>query len=359
MPSRLGVGAALALSASVALLAAAPAAYAASGTPHVSQTNWFWQQQQSDIGGSGVAPPAPAPDPTVPTGDLAVAGPTTKQGADKESYVEFDLSAIPAGATLSSFTITIPLDQKARQGFVPGPLPPVVACAVTTSWVGGTGAASFSGKPADDCSQPIPGTPATGGKAYSFSITSIAQRWLGPDGINTGVALTDDPTNKTKAYQVVLGPTSAIKATAEWTAPVSTPTQSQPPPAQTNDTSGHSSTTTSISSSDSGGTGASGGAVLPPPQVIDPGGAPAPQVVPDPQLPVLTVPFVPRNASSTPPTMFWVAACVLAAIVGAAGLVLRDPVVTVPGGARRGVGRALLRRTAGRGSALIVPRSST
>src|SRR3954449_465803 len=150
-PSRLGVGLSLAVGAAVSVLAGTPAVLAASAAPHVSQTNWFWREQQSNVGGTGVAPPAPAPDPTVPAGDLAVAGPTNKQGADKESYVEFDLSAIPTGSTLTSFTVTVPLDPHAHQGFAPGRLPTVVACAVNTSWAGGDGAESFSGKPADDC----------------------------------------------------------------------------------------------------------------------------------------------------------------------------------------------------------------
>lgn len=369
MPSllgRLGAAFSLAVVTVVAFGVVAPEAFAASATAPVSQTSWFWREQQSNIGGTGVAPPAPAPDPTVPAGDLAVAGPTNKQGADKESYVAFDLSAIPRGSTVTSFTLTVPLDQHAHQGFLPGQLPKVVACAVVTSWAPGDGAASFNGKPQDDCTAPVVGTPAKGGNAYSFSIARIAQAWVDTDGINTGVALTDNPKNTTSAYQVVLGPTKSITASATWTAPVPIDTM---PPTQGTGTSTSNTTTGTAggggtgSTGSGGGTGSTGGALLQPTSpgqaTPPPTTAPAPQVT-SPQPAPITAPLAAsRNASAVPTPMFWVVAVVLAGVLAAAGLVLHDPLVTVPGGRRRGVSRALRRHTALRPSTLSVPRSST
>jgi hypothetical protein len=277
-----------------------------------------------------------------------VAGPSNKQGAEKESYVGFDLSAIPLGAVFTSFKVTMPLDPHAHQAFVPSKFH-VVACAPLTSWAGGQGAEAFSGKPPDDCSDAVLGAPANGGKAYAFDVTSMAQRWLGPDGINTGVALTDNPVGKTSAYQIVFGPATEVRASATWSLP--------PPAAQL-----PAPTSVPPVSTDTGSTGmpTGGQAVLPPaapPPAAQPMAAPPPAVATPTTPPAATAPVNLRGVSTVPPGMFWVVAVLLAAVVGAAGFVLRDPIVAVPGGIRRGVGRALLRRTALR-STVPVPRSS-
>ncbi len=185
----------------------------ATSTVLVTQTNWYWREQATNIGGTGISPPSPLSDPTVPSGDLAVSGPEVNGQADKESYLEFDVSAIPPGSTIVSFVVKLPVDPNAGTQTTPQQVgaPPIIACLPRNSWSAGAGAESFSGKPADQCPSNAPKFATTdGGKTYSADITPIAQSWVQQGAINTGVAVTDDPSNSTSAYQVVFGPTSAI-----------------------------------------------------------------------------------------------------------------------------------------------------
>lgn len=202
---------------------------AASATPGgttstvlLTQYTYFWRQQDSNIAGSGVAPPTgPVADPTVPSGDVAVAGPQGSdpggaQGPEKETYLEFDVSAIPTGSRILSFAVTLPVDPAGESVIPAGVNLPIIACQPQSGWAGGANTGqSFSGKPADSCLTTAPAfTPAEGGKSFRAQIAAIAQNWVTPDGLNLGVAVTNDPHNVSTAYQVVFGPAKALQQLA-------------------------------------------------------------------------------------------------------------------------------------------------
>lgn len=205
---------ALAILTGLAILLPAPPALASSSvstTVLVTQSNWYWSGQAANVGGTGISPPSPLTDPTVPAGDLAVAGPEQSGQPSKESYLEFDVSAIPSGSTITSFTITLPVDPNGTNLAPIGSQAPIVACTPTSNWSGGPGAQSFSGKPKDTCATSAPKvTTRNGGKTYTADIASIAQQWMQPGGNNFGVAITDDPQNTSTAYQADFGPAAAI-----------------------------------------------------------------------------------------------------------------------------------------------------
>ncbi|MHB8329509.1 MAG: hypothetical protein ACYDD6_07800, partial [Acidimicrobiales bacterium] len=129
-----------------------------------------------------------------------------------ESYLEFDVSAIPVGSTILSFVVSLPVDPSAPAEIPTATAPPIIACTPQGAWSGGgQGGQPFSGKPSDQCATNAPKfTSNDGGKTYSADITSIAQNWLQPGVINNGVAVADDPSNSQTAYQVAFGPAQSI-----------------------------------------------------------------------------------------------------------------------------------------------------
>ena len=189
------------------------AAAFADGEPvdvRLAQSNWYWQTQPSSVTGmAGVR--SDAPDSTVPSGDLAVAGPTVQGGAQKESYLQFDLSGLPASAEVTSFVVKLPVDPNPGAATATnGSNPPVVVCGVTQPWAAGPDGESFNGKPADNCRGAIALVPDSAGTTYSADVARIAQTWLA-GGLNNGLAITDDPNNSSRPYQVVFGPAAAVK----------------------------------------------------------------------------------------------------------------------------------------------------
>lgn len=185
----------------------------------LTQYTYFWRQQDSNIAGSGVAPPTgPVADPTVPSGDVAVAGPQGSdpggaQGPEKETYLEFDVSAIPTGSHILSFVVTLPVDPAGESVIPTGVTLPIIACQPQSGWAGGANTGqSFSGKPTDSCPPAAPKfSPTDGGKAFQAQLAAIAQNWVTAGGLNLGVAVTNAPQNTSTAYQVVFGPAQALQ----------------------------------------------------------------------------------------------------------------------------------------------------
>jgi hypothetical protein len=170
---------------------------------------WFWSQQVSGVGAPGSEPVA-LQDPTVPKGDLAVAGPEQGGKPQKETYLSFDMSSVPAGATILAFSITLPVDPAGTNLTPSGGADPIVACTPLGSWSPGP-AQPFSQKPDDHCPAGAPKLEAaSSGKSFRVDIATIAQAWVGPGATNTGVAITDDPANTTTVYQAVFGPATAL-----------------------------------------------------------------------------------------------------------------------------------------------------
>ena len=325
--------------------------------PQVSltQSTWYWQAEVA--AGTGVAvpgsPPPIVPDPTVPSGDLAVSGPEQQGNAPKETYLEFDVSSIPAGSTISSFKFSIPVDPAAQSLVPAGTVPPIIACTPEVSWSGDPGPQPPTQKPTDHCNPAAPKVTSTdNGKTYSVDITSIANSWVASGGQNFGVAITDDPSNASTAYQVVFGPASAIsklQATVDYVPP-------QSGPAQGPTDNGNAAPAGNAS------TGSTGGVATPavPSTPLFPVSANAgipPATAAPVQPPASTAPNLgaraPVNqaaarsaATSAPPLGFWVVGVLLAGLVAACGLQLRRPPQIPDAGVERGVGRMLSRLAA-------------
>jgi hypothetical protein len=230
----------LSVAGSAAVALAPPAGAATGGAVTVkvalTQADYFWREQQSDTAGQGVAPPASISDPSVPSGDVAVAGPegpdgtqsapsqstATQTGPDKETYLAFDVSRIPVGATITSFRVTLPVDPAGQNVNVAGQQ--MVACAPQGDWSADPGPDSFASKPADSCAAKPPAlTTHDGGASFTVDIATIAQQWVEAGNLNFGVAITDNPSNTSSVYQVVFGPSSkltGLTATVSYLPPV-------------------------------------------------------------------------------------------------------------------------------------------
>jgi hypothetical protein len=329
------LGAALVLPASVGVVLS-PVAAGDTSSPQittqvlVTQSTYYWreQAQAQNVGGTNVAPPTGGlTDPTVPTGDVAVAGPEVNNQTDKETYLEFDVSAVPAGSTITSFVVTLPVDPSPQaQTFAPpNTAPPIIACTPQGAWSGGAnGAQSFAGKPTDQCAPDAPKFASKdGGKTYTADIASIAQGWI--TDINTGVAVADDPHNMQTAYQVVFGDMNAInKLTAQMTylpgagnTTLNTPENTTP--------------TETI-----------------PPETLNvplvPSGVSSTEQPPS-TTPTTTAPSTNKPnrsalraasyAGAGPPGVFWIAAVLILALLFSASLVLGDEPSDEPGRGRR------------------------
>jgi hypothetical protein len=349
---RLGssLAAASILAAAWPVLTSASASGGASVRVPIAASAWYWNRQLSGVGAPG-APPTQLRDPTVPSGDLAVAGPSQSGQPQKETYLSFGLDAIPAGAQILSFTVTLPVDPAGTNVVPTGIAAPIIACLPLQSWAAG-GPQPFSGKPTDQCTDTSPKvTTKDGGKTYTVDIASIAQQWLAGSGSNVGVAITDDPSNTSSAYQVVFGPPSALQklqASATYV-PAVTATTSVPPvasgsnaaPPAATASQGVSAPAPTVPSnpaaslpSSSPGVSASAPATAPVPQA----GSPTPSTAPSPAAARL------RESGSFLPAGFWVAGLVLALMLVVSGAVLSSP---AEGAARRrtgGLGRLLASR---------------
>ncbi|HET6874427.1 MAG TPA: hypothetical protein VFH70_06590 [Acidimicrobiales bacterium] len=324
-------------------------AHAAAGNAALTASAWYWQ--------GAVAGPVPASDPTVPSGDVAVSGPEVNSQADAETFLRFDLSAIPAGSTITSFVIVLPLDPQASQFTPSGVAAPIVACIPNGTWNPAVGPQPFKGKPAETCAPDAPRLkPTSNGHAYKVDIAAIAEQWLAQGNAGNGVAITDDPQNNSSSYQLVFGPAKALSA---MTATVTYSPPPSPPAA---------------------------GGVAVPPTTLPLALTPAPETVPAPIAPVpnqeipvgaVTSPTTPTRspgianlpsgspsgpagsgataappvaskqlatAGSAPPAAFWIAGLFLAAVLALCGLELGRTPTSAPASRRRGVAHLLAQR---------------
>jgi hypothetical protein len=344
------------------LVTVATATAPAHRTVRISQYAYYWREQQSNIAGSGVAPPTgPLPDKTVPTGDVAVAGPQAAStpaesgGAEKETYLGYDIASIPVGSRILSFVVSLPVDPAGNSTFPASGAPPIVACLPEGAWSAQPGPQPFSGKPADSCgAKPVAVVSRNHDKTFTANIAQIAQSWL-TTGLNTGVAVTDDPHNQSTTYQVVFGPPKALaqlSAQVSYLPPASpggfvhhavVPAAAHPP------------TGTSAGTPTAGGpaAAATGGSVTLPAATLGTPPSSAPAAQPDVAgAPAATAGHTRLLAagtgtgSSMPGTGFWLAAALLAGLLAICSLALGADGVQ-PVGPGRGVARRLSRPTGG------------
>jgi hypothetical protein len=327
-----------------AVLLPEPASSATEQRVALTQSTWYWKAQVSGVAVPG-SPPETVPDPTVPANDLAVGGPEQNGQPPSETYVEFDTTALPLGATITSFVLTLPVDSKGTNAVPTGMAPPIIACLPQESWSGGPGGQPYAQKPADSCAANAPRLISKDkGKTYTADIASIAQQWLSSGGFNFGVAITDDPHNTSTAYQVVFGPASALshlQAEVSYIPPAASPGLSTspavPPPA------GPVAPTAPAAS-------ATGTAASPVPSASSAPAATGPALA-SPTSPARTgrssqstgakASSPSGAASSVPPIGFWIAGILLALLVAACWIELGGPPIAPSAGRLRGVGRLL------------------
>jgi hypothetical protein len=210
-----------------------------------NQANWFWSsntklticQPPPVDGAPGVCGPAsltggvfgtPEAGTTSPisTGHLGVA--MKKGDSDMRSYVQFDLSSILPGSTISEFRMTMLVsnpDQahspqhQDRELHAPATInqnaATIRACAVAEPWAGASGGdggdppysssiadaskidpgdpnasvTTVKNEPAADCGFSVNGEKSKDGSTWTFDLKRLAQAWVDGDIFNNGVAL--------------------------------------------------------------------------------------------------------------------------------------------------------------------------
>ncbi|HVF19182.1 MAG TPA: hypothetical protein VNA14_02955 [Mycobacteriales bacterium] len=356
-----------------------PAASAAEVKLPVEVSAWFWDDQQDDTSVGST----PAPASGVPAGDLAVAITTgagqaaevqpndpadpaddeTQKRSNKETFLQWDLSAYPEGSIVEKFLVTLFVDPAGRNASIPliaipgqparAGQPNIIACRPLVGFGEGEGVGYVS-KPALDCRDSFSGSYDDVAKSYTFDLTVFAQDWV--DGLidNRGIGIRpevdeDDPFQLTfLGAAKVLTLAEIIPAEIEEEIPELAPVP---------DSGG------SADSDFSGGT-----TTFEPAPVVEvaPAPAPAPVANPAPVAPQPAVAFFNRSARPverdlTVGPSFWLALLAGVGLLGVVSLVLGDPVVPVTGQRTNGrtgrpspVGETLRARRAG---VAIRPRS--
>jgi len=293
--------------------AAAPmSATSVSTSTPVLQQAWYWQNAYEQAN-PPVAEAPPATEPSgVPDGDLAVAyAGNTDKSPSKMTALSFDMSAVPSGASVESFTFSLTVDSDPTATSFNTAEATLVACQPTRLWPALLGG-DYTNEPSVDCSKKV--VPTVSGDTYTFKIPTIAQSWI--DDQNLGVALVPDPATTVAPFQVVFKsaktahgslvylPASALSTVGSTEvaptapSPASVPVPAAPAPA-------------ALPPASAGATAST----VPPPVVASAATAP-------PTRPVAAV----KAASAAPTGAFWLAGIVVGALLLLASLVLGDPV---------------------------------
>ncbi|HVE98656.1 MAG TPA: hypothetical protein VNA12_05695 [Mycobacteriales bacterium] len=347
-----------------------PVAQAAEVKLPVEVGAWFWDDQQDDTSQAST----PRALSGVPEGDLAVAitdgagraaevqpndpadpsDDETQKRSNKETFLQWDLSAYPEGSIVESFTTTLFLDPAGRNVSaptvaVPGQptragRPNIIACRPLIGF-GEADGVGYANKPALDCRDASTGTFDEVAQSYTFDLTVFAQDWI--DGLidNRGVGVRpeldeDDPFNL-----VFMGPAKVVTTAVITPAEVEVDTEAEPE---------------LIPTPDQGFDSGSGGSTVVFEPTIEAPVAPAPAPVQAPAAPpvvsvntVAARPAIERDLTVAP--SFWLALLAGVGLLGVVSLVLGDPVVPVRGD-RTAVRAPAGRRVAGRST--LRPRTS-
>lgn len=324
MRSAARVGAVLLMAAGTCLAAPGPA-HADSATPVAAKTNWYWTLVSPSVQGNTLPVSPPADASAVPAGDLGVGYVNDQEGtADKAAAVDFDLSAIPTGATFSSFRVTVPYDAAAHQAT--SGTPDIAACELLDAFADGAGPSPMSAAPPmslPSCTKGVFSASVGTAGGYVFDLTAFANDWSGGAPAN-GVLLIPTPGLATpqQPFSIALLGKNGITTTAEYTpAPPVTATE-QPVPLP-------------------------GPVVAPqpvpgyvPPPVLpgtlapQPSVAPAPQVNPAPAVQVAAAaPY--HQGALVPSGAWWLGFLALLGLLALAAVVLGDPLAPVPLDPRR------------------------
>lgn len=317
----------VAASSAPGLLAVAPA-WADSGVSSVLASNWYWQEQDNVTppGAPGGLPVgAPSETSGIPAGDLGVSYQTQ---VDKVAALNFDVSSLVPGSTVSKFTVTTPVDTAANN--IANDVPHLAACPAIDAFKPGTGPSPFSEVPPQGTSVCVDAKYDTGKSAYTFDITQIANDWAQGAPVN-GIVIQPKLGDATP-FNYALKGAKDIRVTLDIVAPAA-PVAPVAPPAD----SGSGFVAAPPSSFDSGTTATAPLTSVDAPPLT----APAPAVMPA-AAPVVAAPQAapaaavrPLGESLRPNGAFWLALLGLAALLLLAGLVLGDPLEPVAADPRR------------------------
>lgn len=310
-------------------LVAGSAAYADTAAPVVSGTNWYWSGSDGPASTTpvGTGPfAAPTQASGIPDGDLGVA---YTNDVDKVAALDFLLAAIPDGASVSKFAVTVPLDSTASN--LAAGTPEIVACSAIEQFPSADGPSPLSKQPAQAPNVCVDGKPNAAGTAWVFDLAPIADDWVNGAPAN-GVVLRPKSGSTTSFNYAFLG-RNAIKVEADFT-----PAAPAAPPVTPTTGGG-----TGIAQPPTGFTGDIGSA---PVGAVAPIAAPlaAPLTAPLPEAPAApavaplapaTVVAAPVSDSLRPDRSFWLYALGLGGLVVLAGLVLGDPMEPVAVDTRR------------------------
>ncbi|HVU74102.1 MAG TPA: hypothetical protein VHE83_14150, partial [Mycobacteriales bacterium] len=198
----------------------------------VTKTNW-WYDDPSALVAPVTAPPATPT--TVPQGDLGVGyrnGPPANAlpvpvaypaaEADKQAFVSVDLGGVPAGSTVTAFSLRVVVDTAGDPASAidllnPAGPPVLIACPAVRDWDPGAGPSRWDALPATDCSSPVKGTFDGASSSYTFSSPALAQSWL--DDENDGLAILPDP-GTTAGFTLSLAGASQMKVSLAVEAPL-------------------------------------------------------------------------------------------------------------------------------------------
>ena len=115
----------------------------------------------------------------VPQKDLrpgyTVVYPNRYKSSSKMTVLSFDVSGIPSGSSVSTFTFSLTVDSSPTATSFGTVNAPIVACLPTRSWPAVLGG-DYTNRPTVDCSKKVPA--AVNGSTYTFKIPAIAQSWL-------------------------------------------------------------------------------------------------------------------------------------------------------------------------------------
>lgn len=166
------------------------------------------------------ASPAAPPNVTnnadgVESGKLAVAA---RAGMDdKISFLYFQLADLPAGATITKATVTVPLASGGQNvAYGAGPAK-VLACPAGPEGFFGEDGAAMEDAPSRSCDKASAVAElSTDATAYVFDATAIAALWV---TANDGLALVPNEGARTTPFQVVFESADRAELALEYTAP--------------------------------------------------------------------------------------------------------------------------------------------
>jgi len=185
-----------------------------SATVPVTGGSWYWQEQVGSVNGptGPVAPPSGLPAPDVPTGDFPVS--VVGGQPDKESFLQLDSSAIPAGSTVSR--LELKLTEDTTGGNLNASMATIEARAVTGFLASGDAGKPWASRPQYDTSGPgAPGKRDANGN-WTFDLATIAAGWTSGQQSNNGIALVPAAPQQGQSYEVVwFGPGGAKPPTVE------------------------------------------------------------------------------------------------------------------------------------------------